>query len=50
MKYAVLVLSGLVSIQGLVAEEVKPLKALLLTGGCCHDYSAQKDILRGCTS
>lgn len=23
----------------------KPLKALLLTGGCCHDYTAQKKIL-----
>jgi len=24
---------------------VKPLKALLVLGGCCHDYAAQKDIL-----
>src|SRR4051812_46944181 len=23
----------------------KPLKALLVIGGCCHDYKAQKDIL-----
>lgn len=23
-----------------------PLKVLLLTGGCCHDYSKQKDILK----
>ncbi len=46
MKYALIVLSGLVSIQGLFAEDVKPLRALLLTGGCCHDYSAQKDILK----
>ncbi|HYE33721.1 MAG TPA: PVC-type heme-binding CxxCH protein [Methylomirabilota bacterium] len=28
------------------AAEVKPLKALLITGGCCHDYGAQKDILK----
>lgn len=28
------------------AEETKPLKALLLIGGCCHDYAAQKDILK----
>ena len=28
------------------AGETKPLKALLLTGGCCHDYPAQKDILK----
>ena len=25
---------------------VKPLKALLVIGGCCHDYKAQKDILK----
>ena len=24
----------------------EPLKVLLLTGGCCHDYAAQKDILK----
>lgn len=24
----------------------KPLRALLITGGCCHDYAAQKDILK----
>ncbi len=24
----------------------KPLKVLLITGGCCHDYKAQKDILK----
>jgi len=28
------------------ADEVKPLKALLILGGCCHDYAAQKDILK----
>ncbi len=27
------------------ADEVKPLRALLVLGGCCHDYNAQKDIL-----
>ena len=24
----------------------KPLKALLITGGCCHDYAAQKELLQ----
>lgn len=24
----------------------KPLKALLITGGCCHDYGNQKDLLK----
>jgi type 1 glutamine amidotransferase len=28
-----------------VPAEVKPLRALLVLGGCCHDYNAQKDIL-----
>jgi hypothetical protein len=27
-------------------ETVKPLKALLITGGCCHDYENQKNILK----
>jgi hypothetical protein len=27
-------------------EAVKPIKALLITGGCCHDYAHQKDILK----
>ncbi|HZV03506.1 MAG TPA: ThuA domain-containing protein [Gemmataceae bacterium] len=28
------------------AEEPKPIRALLVTGGCFHDYAKQKDILR----
>jgi len=27
------------------AEPVKPIRVLLVLGGCCHDYDAQKDIL-----
>ncbi len=27
-------------------EATKPIKALLITGGCCHDYEHQKDILK----
>ena len=27
------------------APEGKPLKALLILGGCCHDYKTQKDLL-----
>jgi len=26
-------------------QSVKPIKALLVIGGCCHDYAKQKDIL-----
>ena len=29
-----------------LAAETKPLRALLIAGGCCHDYAAQKDILK----
>ncbi len=28
------------------ADPPKPVKALLITGGCCHDYSKQKEILK----
>jgi type 1 glutamine amidotransferase len=27
-------------------SSVKPLRALLILGGCCHDYAKQKDILK----
>jgi type 1 glutamine amidotransferase len=28
------------------AADPKPLKALLVVGGCCHDYAKQKDLLK----
>ena len=28
------------------AADTKPIRALLVIGGCCHDYAAQKDILK----
>jgi type 1 glutamine amidotransferase len=31
---------------GFAADGPQPLKVLLLTGGCCHDYATQKDILK----
>ncbi len=33
---------------GISAAEIKtkPLRALLITGGCCHDYAKQKDLLK----
>ena len=30
----------------LQAEDPKPIKALLITGGCCHDYAKQRMILK----
>jgi type 1 glutamine amidotransferase len=32
--------------QDAATPAVKPLKALLVIGGCCHDYAKQKDILK----
>ena len=29
-----------------VLAQTPPLKVLLITGGCCHDYVHQKDILK----
>jgi len=29
-----------------LAADEKPLRALLITGGCCHDYAKQKDVLK----
>src|SRR6266540_1176940 len=28
------------------SAQPKPLRVLLITGGCCHDYSKQKDVLK----
>lgn len=34
------------SAAALQAADVKPLRVLLITGGCCHDYKHQKDIVK----
>lgn len=43
-------LSALIALSNLstsqAADQVKPLKSLLITGGCCHDYGKQKDLLK----
>ncbi|HQU42323.1 MAG TPA: hypothetical protein PK867_05900, partial [Pirellulales bacterium] len=42
-----LTLIGLVfSGQPARAADGQPLKALLVAGGCCHDYAKQKDLLK----
>lgn len=38
-------LVGALTGQGEKRAESKSLKALLVTGGCCHDYKVQKDII-----
>jgi hypothetical protein len=42
--FGLILLGGAASSLG--AEAPKPLRVLLITGGCCHDYAAQKDILK----
>ena len=40
-------LFGLVAVMSAApAADHPPLKVLLLTGGCCHDYQAQKEVLK----
>lgn len=36
---------ALLCLSPFVTEAAKPLRALLITGGCCHDYETQKRIL-----
>ena len=42
-----LALCGLLAATGIsAAQEAKPLKVMLITGGCCHDYKKQTEILK----
>jgi type 1 glutamine amidotransferase len=42
---SVLLVSAAIAASGFTSSAA-PLKVLLLTGGCCHDYAKQKDILK----
>ena len=42
--FALLTLCSLVT--SALAADPKPLKIMLITGGCCHDYAKQKEILK----
>ncbi len=42
---AAALLSGIVCVDAFAADPT-PIKALLITGGCCHDYVAQKNLLK----
>lgn len=56
MKNSIVMNFGIVSTLGLIAlnsitnlsaaDAPKPLRVLLITGGCCHDYDGQKDVLK----
>jgi hypothetical protein len=41
-----LAITALAAPKAFCADATKPLKVLLITGGCCHDYTKQKDILK----
>ena len=44
---SLLLAAGLLLAPALFAAEApKPLRILLIAGGCCHDYANQKDILK----
>ena len=42
---AALLAVGMLGSIGQAQESAKPIRALLVIGGCCHDYAKQKDIL-----
>ena len=46
MKSTIAILAALTFTATLHSQDAKPLKVLLITGGCCHDYAKQKDILK----
>lgn len=39
-------LNGIVNAQDATKKRPEPLRALLITGGCCHDYVRQKNLLK----
>ncbi len=43
MRYGLLIVLGLIACSSASAAE--PIKALMITGGCCHDYEHQKQII-----
>lgn len=46
MKFALTFAVAACVATSLHAAETKPLRVLLITGGCCHDYKNQKDLLK----
>ena len=45
-RFLLLAASVALGLPAFAADAPKPLKVLLITGGCCHDYAKQKDILK----
>ncbi len=40
------IFAATILLAGLVYAESEPIKVLVITGGCCHDYSAQKNLIK----
>ena len=45
MKKAIILVAFVFGLSLPLHAETKPLKALLIAGGCCHDYAKQQEIL-----
>ncbi|MCA9211192.1 MAG: hypothetical protein KDA55_22690, partial [Planctomycetales bacterium] len=43
---AIVIVAVIGDARALGADPPQPLRALLITGGCCHDYSAQKNLIK----
>ena len=43
---SLLALTALVGLTSTLAAEQKPLRVLIVAGGCCHDYATQKEVLK----
>lgn len=41
-----LALAAFVGLTSTLAAEQKPLRVLIVAGGCCHDYATQKEVLK----
>jgi len=41
-----LALTALVGLTSTLVAEQKPLRVLIVAGGCCHDYATQKEVLK----
>jgi type 1 glutamine amidotransferase len=46
MRLVTLLVCLTIAVTARAADEVKPIRALLVIGGCCHDYQAQQHILK----
>jgi hypothetical protein len=44
--FLAIVIAASLGLPAFAADAPKPLRVLLITGGCCHDYPVQKDILK----